>query len=170
MTLVCYLSLGSNLAGLWGDPQETLTRAVREIERLGCISIAVSPMYRSASLSPGQPTYLNIVMACRSAMAPGQLIRSVKAIERRSGRRPRSKWGARTLDIDIIMVGCQRLNWPHRGPWGLTLPHPESHKRAFVLKPLCDVSPHWCHPGLRLAAVTLLHRLPSATRRNVQMI
>ena len=170
MAKATYIALGSNLSGLWGAPKEILERTLQEINRLGCELVAVSPTYQSASLSPGQPPYLNLVLACRSSLAPAQLLRLAKAIERRAGRRPRAKWGARTLDIDIIMHGSQPLNWPRRSHGSLTLPHPESHKRAFVLKPLCDVAPHWQHPALRVAAATLLRRLPQAVRRAVRQI
>ncbi len=168
MAKATLLALGSNLPGLWGTPQETLARTVVEIERLGCGIVSTSPTYESASLSAGQPNYLNLVLACHTGMAPAQFLRMAKTIERRAGRRPRTKWSARALDIDIIMTGSQCLNWPRRGCGTLTLPHPESHTRAFVLRPLCDIAPHWYHPGLHVAANTLLRRLPLQSKRSLR--
>jgi 2-amino-4-hydroxy-6-hydroxymethyldihydropteridine diphosphokinase len=165
-----YLALGSNLEGPWGTQEETLARALDELKSAGCSVMALSQTHKSQSLSPGQPPYFNLVASCRTSLSPLQLLHHAKVIERRSGRRPRQKWGARTLDIDIVMAGCCRLNWPLRRTGSLTLPHPEAHKRAFVLKPLCEISPTWCHPGLRLTALELLHRLPPRVQRAVQPV
>ncbi len=163
-----FLALGSNLSGPWGSPQETFIRALQDIQDADCQLLATSKVYKSASLSPGQPDYLNLVVHCRTALPLFKLLLLAKSIERRSGRRTRQHWSARTLDIDIVMAGSYRMNWPQRCAGSLTLPHPEAHKRAFVLRPLCDIAPNWYHPCLGMTAIQLLHRLPAKTRRSVQ--
>lgn len=163
-----FLALGSNLAGLWGSPAETLARALRELQTAGFMIVAASGTCKSPSLSPGQADYFNLVVRCRSNLPPGRMLAAVKAIERRSGRRPRRKWSARTLDIDILMTGSRMHNWPRRQAGSLTLPHPEAHKRVFVLAPLCAIEPRWFHPALGKTATELLHALPAAARHTLR--
>jgi 2-amino-4-hydroxy-6-hydroxymethyldihydropteridine diphosphokinase len=162
--------LGSNRAGAWGAPAETLCRARRELEDTGLAIVGSSGVYATAPLGPGrQPPYLNAVLLVQAHMAPAALLRLIKRIERQAGRRLGARWGPRSLDVDILDFGGRRLGWPPHGrPRGrLILPHPEMHRRAFVLVPLLEVDPHWRHPIHAVPACTLLARLPWATRRGV---
>jgi 2-amino-4-hydroxy-6-hydroxymethyldihydropteridine diphosphokinase len=111
------------------------------------------------------------VLLVQAHMAPAALLRLIKRIERQAGRRLGARWGPRSLDVDILDFGGRRLGWPPRGrPRGrLILPHPEMHRRAFVLVPLLEVDPHWRHPLHAVAGRTLLARLPWATRRGVRL-
>jgi 2-amino-4-hydroxy-6-hydroxymethyldihydropteridine diphosphokinase len=89
------------------------------------------------------------------------LLRLLKRLERRAGRRVTPPLQPRPLDIDILDLGGRRLNWParRRVSGQLVLPHPLMHERAFVLIPLMEVAPHWSHPVLGVRARTLLARL-----------
>ena len=98
------------------------------------------------------------------------MLRVFKALERQAGRRANGRWGPRPLDIDIIMLGSVCYNWPARRAGTVTLPHPEAHRRAFVLRPLVSIMPHWHHPGLQRTARQLLARLPPSARRGVREI
>jgi 2-amino-4-hydroxy-6-hydroxymethyldihydropteridine diphosphokinase len=159
-----FLALGTNLRSEWGNAAETLLRAIDLLQLAGCRISAISPTYKSISLVPGQPVYANLALAVIAPMSVGALLRTAKDIERRAGRRTRAKWSARPLDIDIIMAGSICYNWPHRSTGRLTLPHPEAHRRAFVLKPLSDISPRWHHPGLNATSTQLFNRLPLSVR------
>ena len=102
-------------------------------------------------LGPGrQAPYLNAVLLLEAHLAPAALLRLLKRIERRAGRRFGPHWGPRCLDIDILDYGGRRLGWPprRRERGRLILPHPEMHRRAFVLVPLLEIAPHWRHPVL----------------------
>lgn len=165
------LALGANLRGAWGPPCETLRRAERELSRAGLRTLAVSRIYDTLPLGPGrQAPYLNAVLMLQAHIAPGELLRLIKRIERRAGRRLGARWGPRCLDIDILDYGGRRQGWPQRRRQSgrLVLPHPEMHKRAFVLVPLLEVDPHWRHPALAVSGRTLLARLPRARRRGIR--
>jgi 2-amino-4-hydroxy-6-hydroxymethyldihydropteridine diphosphokinase len=133
--------------------------------------VAASHIYATAPLGPGrQAQYLNAVVEARAPVGPAALLRALKRIERRSGRRLGVLWGPRSLDIDILDFAGRRLGWParRRQRGTLVLPHPEMHRRAFVLVPLLEAAPHWRHPVLRVAGRTLLARIPKENRRGVR--
>jgi len=156
------LGLGANVSGRWGSPRRTLVRAVRELQRCGVRILRASKIYSTAPLGPGgQPCYLNAVLLADAALAPAALLRLVKSIEQRAGRRLGRRWGPRCLDIDLLDYGGRRIGHPiqRRERGRLVLPHPELHRRAFVLVPLLEVAPHWPHPVLGVTGRRLLARL-----------
>jgi 2-amino-4-hydroxy-6-hydroxymethyldihydropteridine diphosphokinase len=173
------LALGANMPAAWGSPRQTLQRAELELRRAGLRTLSVSHVYDTLPLGPGrQAPYVNAVLLLHAAVSPAALLRLVKKIERRAGRRLGARWGPRCLDIDILDYGGRRIGWPkHRRQRGnrpqsqrgrLVLPHPEMHKRAFVLAPLLEVAPHWRHPVLTVTGRTLLARLPNAQRHGIR--
>jgi 2-amino-4-hydroxy-6-hydroxymethyldihydropteridine diphosphokinase len=117
-----------------------------------------------------QSRYLNAVIALKTTLPPGTILRIVKDVERRAGRRLGRRWGPRTLDIDILDYGGRKFGHAggarRRGT--LILPHPELHHRAFVLIPLLEVAPHWRHPKLRRSGRSLLSKLAPAERFGVR--
>ena len=166
-----FLGLGANRAGAWGPPADTLRQACCELSAAGVEVVAASHVYATAPLGPGrQASYLNAVLEVRAPLAPAALLRLIKRIERRSGRRLGVPWAPRSLDIDILDFAGRRLGWParRRRRGTLILPHPEMHRRAFALVPLLEAAPHWRHPALGFPVRTLLARLPLAGRRGVR--
>jgi 2-amino-4-hydroxy-6-hydroxymethyldihydropteridine diphosphokinase len=117
-----------------------------------------------------QPPYLNAVVAATGALAPGNLLRLLKRIEARAGRRITPPLRPRPLDIDVLDYAGRRLNWPavRRERGRLILPHPLLHTRAFVLVPLLEIARHWVHPALGRPARTLLARLGTKGRGGVR--
>ena len=94
--------------------------------------------------------------ALRTALAPGAMLRQLRAIEQRQGRRRQrgeARNAPRTLDLDLLLFGRRRLAASR-----LTVPHPRMHERAFVLRPLLDIAPAATIPG-RGAARQLLRRV-----------
>jgi len=165
------LALGANLAGPWGSAAETLARARRELSYAGLRILSSSHIYDTLPLGPGrQAPYRNAVLLLRAHLAPAALLRLIKGLERRAGRRLGARWGPRCLDIDILDYGGRRLGWPERRRQRgrLILPHPEMHKRAFVLVPLLEIDPHWRHPALAVSGRTLLAGLPRDSRRGIR--
>jgi len=135
MSLVrCAIGLGGNL----GDPPGTLTDAMHALASLPGISIvAASSLYRSAAIGPaGQPDYANAVISLDTHLSPWQLLDSLQTLEQDAGRVRDVRWGARTLDLDLLLYGDQCINDDR-----LTVPHREMHQRAFVLQPLLEVWP-----------------------------
>lgn len=166
------IGFGSNMHGAWGSPAETLAHVQRALREHGVRVLRLSPPYSTTPLGHGcQPRYLNAVMLVDAPLACASFLRLVKRLERAAGRRLGRRWGPRPLDLDILDQGGRRLGWPpppgdRRGR--LVLPHPELHKRAFVLVPLMDVASAWRHPVLGLTAAALLARLPAHARREVR--
>ena len=162
------LALGGNLPGPWGGPCETQRRAKAELSLAGLRIVRSSRIYATAPVGPGrQAPYLNAVLLIEANVAPGALLRILKRIERRAGRRLGPLWGPRCLDIDALDYAGRRWAPPRRRREGrLILPHPEMPS-AFVLVPL-PVAAHWRHPAFGIAGRTLLARLGRRGRFGVR--
>lgn len=167
------LGLGSNLAGPWGAPHAILARARREFTTAGLRILGFSSSYATAPIGPGrQPTYVNAVVMIEASVTPAALLRALKRIERRAGRRLGGHWGPRQLDIDILDFGGRQIGRPggRRRRGQLVLPHPEMHRRAFVLLPLQEIAPFWRHPRLGQSVATLLSRISARERAGVHRV
>ena len=106
------------------------------------------------------PEFLNGAVLLRTTLPPASLLAGLHAIEARLGRdrsAETARWRPRLIDLDLIAIEDLVLDDP-----ALTLPHPEMHKRDFVLAPFCEVWPDWRHPILGLSAAELLARLRAA--------
>ncbi|TFH67692.1 2-amino-4-hydroxy-6-hydroxymethyldihydropteridine diphosphokinase [Gammaproteobacteria bacterium LSUCC0057] len=134
MAARCYIGLGSNLA----QPGAQLDRAVATLRSADQIElVALSSYYCSAAIGPGeQPDYQNAVAAIATTLAPLQLLDALQAIENRQGRERSVRWGARTLDLDLLFYDQLQLRSER-----LQLPHPRICERLFVLQPLAEIAP-----------------------------
>ncbi len=163
-----FVSLGANTQGCWGVPYDTLCRSLNELERCGINIVGCSSVYRTRSHARAgrMPAFYNAVILIRANLAVGSLLRRLKEIERRAGRRLSPRWSRRPLDLDIIDHGGRVMSWPratgHGGP--IVLPHPLMHQRGFVLVPLAEIAPLWRHPVLGASAANLLRRAPRLRR------
>ena len=161
------IGLGSNVTGRWGDPLTTLQTALIKLDLSGIHVEVVSDLLRTQPIGGGrQLSYLNAVALVKQSMGATALLRTLKGIERQSGRRLGQHWGPRTLDLDILADGAV-TDWNGRRArrsGQLTVPHPEMHRRAFVLVPLRQVAPFWVHPALN-RSVTMLLQQPSVQRQ-----
>ncbi len=136
-----YIGLGSNLA----EPMSQIKSARAAINRLAYIhERAFSNLYHSPPMGPpDQPDYINAVMAVVTRLTPPELLRSLQRLELHHGReRKAERWGARTLDLDILVFGDQIINLPD-----LVVPHVGLAERAFVLYPLNEIAPSLLIPG-----------------------
>jgi 2-amino-4-hydroxy-6-hydroxymethyldihydropteridine diphosphokinase len=149
-----YLGIGSNL----GDRVAHLQLAVDELAAAsGVRVVAVSPVYETAPVGgPEQPDYLNAVVALDTTCSPHELLELAHRIEAAAERVRTVRWGPRTLDVDVLLVGDERVDDPDR-----TVPHPRMAERAFVVVPLADLDPEWHdrvpadHGAVRRAGVAL---------------
>ena len=139
--LSAFVALGSNLE----DPAMQLRRAFATLAAESGIELmARSPVYRSRPLGPAdQPDYLNAVAEIRTVLAAEALLDRLQAIESQQGRRRGVRWGPRTLDLDLLLYGDQRIDTER-----LQVPHPGMAERAFVLVPLADLAPDRTVPGM----------------------
>ena len=129
-----YLALGSNV----GDRPAHLQLAVDELARApGVRVVSVSRVYETAPVGgPPQDAYLNAVVAIDCELESRQLLAVAHEIEARAARVRTVRWGPRTLDVDVLLVGDARID-----DADLTIPHPRMWERGFVLAPLRDVAP-----------------------------
>ncbi|WP_426563697.1 2-amino-4-hydroxy-6-hydroxymethyldihydropteridine diphosphokinase [Angustibacter sp. McL0619] len=134
------LALGANL----GDREATLRLALDELDATDGVALqAVSPLVETDPVGgPDQPDYLNLVAVLTTSLAPADLLAACHRIEQLHGRERDVRWGARTLDLDVIAYGRTGSSSEvvSTGP-ELTLPHPRAHERAFVLAPWSQVQP-----------------------------
>jgi 2-amino-4-hydroxy-6-hydroxymethyldihydropteridine diphosphokinase len=171
------LALGSNKASVIGEPYVTVKCALGLLASRGVDIISVSRFYASAPTGRvRQARYINAVAAVDTRLPLRQILAVAKQIERDLGRRTGVRWGPRPLDIDVIshrgqFASGHSLGWVGRASrptskrrGQIALPHPEAHRRIFVLQPLCDILPQWWHPVLKCQARQLLNRLPPKQR------
>lgn len=144
-----FVALGSNL----GDRREMIRRALALMDVLpgtrvirASDVVETAPLTHDAAGAPGtQPDYLNAVCELSTTLAARELLDALLSVERELGRvrLAGERWGARTIDLDIVLYGDRVIDEP-----GLTIPHPEMHKRDFVLGPLVTIAPGVVHPRL----------------------
>ena len=153
------ISLGANL----GNRLETLQGAIDALEDTPGVRVkAVSPVYETEpwGVDPGsQPSYFNAVVLLKTTLPPSSLLERAHAVEEAFHRVRDERWGARTLDVDIVAYDGVLSDDPQ-----LTLPHPRAHERAFVLVPWHDVDPQPQLPGRGPVAALI----DSVTRHGVE--
>lgn len=131
--IVAAIGMGANL----GEPLQTITQAAAALQAISDRPIKLSRIYRSAPVGPaGQPDYANAVALIHTTQAPLDLLDQLQTIEQQFGRTRSIRWGARTLDLDLLLYGQQNIQHER-----LTVPHIELLNRNFVLWPLADVLP-----------------------------
>ncbi len=159
--VLAYIGLGANL----GDPRRQLQEALARLAALEEVEVLkVSRFYLTPPLGPPeQPWYVNAVAQVRTRLEPEELMRALRRLEEDLGRVRRERWGPRIIDLDLLLYDGLIMSGPE-----LVLPHPEMHRRAFVLVPLAEIAPQAWHPVLEKTAVELLAQLDEAARVAVQ--
>jgi len=153
MGLICaHIALGGNL----GDVKQTFIQARDELNAVNEVKLLKSSkLYRTRPVGPaGQPDYLNAVIEIETSIKPDTLLTLLHRVEDAHGRIRAERWGARTLDLDILTYGDIQIDSE-----ALTIPHVMISERMFVLCPLCDVDPNWQHPLLKVTAEQMMNQL-----------
>ncbi len=133
------LAFGANL----GDREQTIRHAALELAACpGIVSVELSSLVESVAIteagpSTDEPAYLNAVALIDTTLSPRKLLQTVLNVEQLFGRVRSERWAARTLDIDIVAFGQERINEPD-----LVVPHPHAAQRLFVLNPWLELDPH----------------------------
>ena len=125
-----FLGLGSNLGDRWAY----LRSGVASLPDV----VAVSPVYETSPVGgpEGQGPYLNVVVELATGLSPRELLDVAHRVEDAAGRERKERWGARTLDVDVLLVDDLTVDEPD-----LVVPHPRMWERRFVLAPLADLAP-----------------------------
>jgi 2-amino-4-hydroxy-6-hydroxymethyldihydropteridine diphosphokinase len=158
--LIGYLGLGSNQ----GDRTANLRAARDALGRAGVRVVASSSVYETEPQGEvtDQPDYLNACLEVETELAPEELLAVCKLVERELGREPGGqRHGPRPIDVDVLLLG--RVE--HRSD-SLTLPHPETRSRRFVLEPLVELDPELTLPD----GSTVKDLLPAVQRQRVTRV
>lgn len=180
-TEAALVALGANLASAGRGPAETLHEAMARLAGEPGLGVTTGArLWRSPAVPAGSgPDFVNTAVVVETALAPAELLARLHAIETALGRSRPARWAPRACDMDLIAMGARVL--PDRAtvrrwmdlpqaeacratPPELILPHPRMHERAFVLAPLAEIAPDWCHPITGLSVAAMLTRLPEAVR------
>jgi 2-amino-4-hydroxy-6-hydroxymethyldihydropteridine diphosphokinase len=145
---LAYVGIGSNL----GKPLEHVEQAFKDLGRIPQTALVKrSSLYRSKPLGYAeQPQFVNAVALLDTALAAAPLLDALQGIEARHGRRRSFPDAPRTLDLDLLLYGDAVMHEP-----GLVVPHPRMHLRAFVLKPLLEITPGLAIPAIGAAQAML---------------
>jgi len=158
--VVAYVGLGSNM----GNKTANIRRALALLDAApGVRVVRVAPCYRTAPVGyTRQDWFVNTVAEIETELPPLELLKLLLALEDRLGRVRGTRWGPRTIDLDLLVYGREEIDTPE-----LVIPHPRMHERAFVMVPLADLAPEMEIPGrgktaelaLSLAKVQLINAM-----------
>jgi len=180
------VALGSNGAQDIDGTLKFLQAGLRGLSGIATSPVVASRIFQSEAFPAGSgPDYVNAAAIVQSTLEPAQVLTALHQIEAANGRVRDRRWGQRTLDLDLL--ACDDLVVPDEGtvrgwmtlplddqlrdvPAELLLPHPRLHERAFVLLPLRDIAPNWCHPVLHKTVSEMLDDLPAALQNTVNAL
>lgn len=180
------IAVGSNRSFGGYDPTSLVPRAISLVsKRLGVIRKR-SGLFRTPAFPPGAgPEFVNAVFSVDTKASASSILKVLHAVEEEFGRQREKRWGARTMDLDLIAVGSEVLPDPVRQrhwlelpltaqrtqvPDELILPHPRLQERAFVLIPLAEVAPDWVHPVLGKSVPEMVRNLPDKVKEEVRRL
>jgi len=150
--IIAFIGIGSNLR----DPAVQCRDAFRRIGAIPEIRLLRrSSLYRTEPVGlEDQPWFINTVAEIRTDLPPRKLFEALNEIERKMGRTDGPRWGPRVIDLDLLLYGQEVV-----AEEGLVIPHPEMHRRRFVLEPLCELASYVIHPAFGVSVRGLLDRL-----------
>jgi len=161
-----YVALGGNLPCEGRSPQETLAEALQQLPAAGAMPVRVSSFWTSLAWpDPSKPAYVNALAEINTDLSPVELLGVLQATEESFGRERHHRWDSRTLDLDLIDYREKVSDSAD-----LTLPHPRTHERAFVLLPLAEIAPNWVHPVSKKTITDLISALPADLKAHTRRL
>ena len=126
------------------------------MSQAGCIKVLrQSSLYRTEPVGfEKQDWFINAVAEIRTVLTPHELLKATQAIEEKRGRVRGPRWGPRVIDLDILLYGQEVVEHDD-----LVIPHPELHRRRFILEPLCEIASYAIHPVFGVSIRGLMERL-----------
>lgn len=179
---VAIIAFGSNLRSIFGDPVANVDKAAELLQHYSIRILKMSVIYTTPSFPSGGPDYANGAAVVAFGGNAEELLIKLHEIESLFDRVRDERWGARTMDLDLLAVGQTVLpdmktvkHWMDlalneqatAAPVELILPHPRLQDRAFVLIPLADVAPDWVHPILKKTVSQMLNELPEDQKKSI---
>ena len=177
------IALGGNVTSSYGSPGLIIAKSLSELASEGVTVHAKSQLYKTPCFPPGAgDDFINSAAHVAFAGSARELLCVLHRVEARFGRVRNQRWSARTLDIDLLAVGDEVLpdeqgyhRWRCKSlseqmndtPDELILPHPRLHERGFVLVPLNDLAPDWCHPVLGKTVAEMLAALTAEELKQI---
>ena len=147
-----FIGLGSNL----GEREFLIRSAAEGLDLMPDTKmVRISSLYDTKPIGDlEQPDYLNAVALVLTGLEPSRLLWNLHLIESKLGRKRHLRWEPRPIDLDLLFYDDLVIDEP-----GLKVPHPEAHKRAFVLVPMRELAPKYVHPALGVSVESLLSSL-----------
>lgn len=180
---ITYVALGSNATSSSGSPESTLRAAKQAISCDSVKVLAESRLFRTPAFPKGAgPDFANAVIRAETSMSRDAFLAHLHSVEKAFGRVRTTRWGIRTLDLDMLDFGgvispdaSTLKRWidlplerqAQDTPQELLLPHPRLHERSFVLIPMADIAPEWTHPVLGLSVSQMVEARPDAEKHEV---
>ncbi len=158
--IICFVGVGSNM----DDPAEQSLKALERVSGTdGVKLLRRASLYRTEPIgSPDQDWFINTIVEIRTVLTARELLMALQDIENSMGRIRNEKWGPRTIDLDILLYGQEVIQEKD-----LCIPHPELHKRRFILEPLCEIAPYVIHPAFGVSVRGLMDRLEDKSIVNI---
>jgi 2-amino-4-hydroxy-6-hydroxymethyldihydropteridine diphosphokinase len=155
--VIAFIGVGSNL----DDPAARCRESLCYLSQASGIKVLRrSSLYRTEPVGfEKQDWFINAVALIRTALPPHELLKAVQEIEDKMGRLRGTKWGPRVIDLDILLYGQEVVEDDD-----LVIPHPELHKRRFILEPLCEIASYAIHPVFGVSVRGLMERLDDNSR------
>jgi 2-amino-4-hydroxy-6-hydroxymethyldihydropteridine diphosphokinase len=155
--VICFIGIGSNL----NEPVEQCREAFRRLALVSGIKVLrISSLYRTEPVGfSEQDWFVNAVVEIRTTLSPCELLDSLHEIEDAIGRIRGPRWGPRVIDLDILLYGQEIILEEF-----LQIPHPELHKRRFVLEPLYELAAYVIHPSFGVSVRGLKDRLKDGNK------
>lgn len=146
------IAIGSNL----GDRLKMIRSAGTFLDSLSESEVERASVWESEPVGGAKYRFLNTAAKITTRLTPGKLLKKLKEFEQLSGRDANpTRWGPRILDLDIIRYGNRVIEEDT-----LIIPHPEYHKRLFVLLPMKEIDGDWMDPQLQLSIDLLINKAP----------
>ena len=180
------IALGSNknLGPL--KPLDILKKAIAELKQSEISLVSLSRFFESPAYPEGKGSnFVNSAIKIQVKCSSEEILQKLHKIEKKFNRKRDTRWGARTLDLDLLAQDGQVFpneeifrkwcNLPlveqmKKSPKNLILPHPRIQDRAFVLLPLLDIEPNWIHPILGKTAFQMYEELNEQVKKSIQLV